>query len=103
MLKTEIKTIVKEVKEAVPTKRICDICGETVDESNWFRIITMHSDWGNDSAESLETRDACSPKCVLKFTEEYVVDSYDSKFNTKEIEIVHRRSLGYDDSEYSRR
>lgn len=103
MLKTEMKTIVKEVKEAVPVKRICDICGEIVDESNWFRINTRHYDWGNDSVESLETRDACSPKCVLKFTEEYVSDSYNSKFNTKEIEIEHRRSLGNDDSEYSRR
>lgn len=99
MLKKEITTETKVVRYEKPTERLCDICGKPVNPHNWFRITTSHSDWGNDSIESYETGDACSPECVLKFTREYVEDSFDNEHNTKVIEIEHRRSLGNDDSD----
>lgn len=54
----------------------CDICGEIIpvnksDESMYFKVVTGHHDWGNDSCESRETIDIC-PNCICKFTSEYL-------------------------------
>ena len=91
----ERKTIQREVVE-----RKCDICGKLIDPSNWFRIITSHHDWGNDSIESVESRDSCSAACTNEFSNEYINDSYNSSLNTKEINITHMRSIGKYDYEY---
>lgn len=79
--------------ETKPIKRICDICQKEIDCNNWFTITTSHHDWGNDSCESLETKDACSSKCVLKFASEYIEEAEKNKFNTRDIKIEHRRSI----------
>lgn len=84
----ERKTIQREVVE-----RKCNICGKLIDPSNWFRIITSHHDWGNDSIESVESRDSCSAACTNEFSNEYINGSYSSKFNTKKIEITHMRFI----------
>lgn len=94
----ERKKVTHVEVEDVIIGRKCDICGSNITESeregyNYFLIHTWHNDWGNDSIDSHEYKDACSPECVMKFTEEYVRDSFIRKFNTKSIEIEHVRSL----------
>lgn len=91
MVKYEKKehTIIKET----PVKVICDVCGNEVNPKNWFRITTSHSDWGNDSIDSYESFDVCSDKCAVMFASKYLKDAYEDEYNTKDIEIEHRRSI----------
>ena len=69
---------VTEVKETVVGEVLkCDICGKVIFDSRndteqqkrtgmsrdqyWWGLTTGHSDWGNDSADSIESFDICSP------------------------------------------
>lgn len=99
---TERKKIVKEVIENVIIGRKCDICKREITpnplnfsskEYNYFLITTHHNDWGNDSCDSYEEYDACSPECVMAFTSKYVAEAYDKVYNTEIIEIEHIRTL----------
>ena len=82
-----------ECVETTPVKRVCDFCQKEIDCSNWFRITTGHNDWGNDSCESIVNYDACSSRCAIDFAEEYIREAGEHKFNTKHIEIEHKRSI----------
>ena len=64
----------------------CDICKDVIpvkslshsnSEHRYFEVPTGHYDWGNDSCDSVETRDIC-PKCISKFIEEYLRDCSDT-------------------------
>jgi len=70
----ETKTVTKKVK--VGTK--CDICGRESRDPNeygdWHYADTRHGDWGNDSHESAEYYDVCSPACYLKLMRLAVLD-----------------------------
>lgn len=95
---TERKKVTHVEIEEVIIGRKCDVCGSSITGSeregyNYFLIHTWHNDWGNDSVDSHEYMDACSPECVMKFTEEYIRDSFISKINTKSIKIEHVMSL----------
>ena len=66
----------------------CDKCGEIIpvynhrecDKSIYYRVMTGHRDWGNDSCESIEHFDIC-PKCINAFTTEYLNNTeYDSAY-----------------------
>ena len=91
----------KVVVESVITGRKCDICGKdilpiniySVDQYNYFLITTHHHDWGNDSVDSYEYYDVCSPECVMAFANKYIRDSYDEVINSREIEVKHVRTL----------
>lgn len=56
----------------------CDVCGKIIPVDRWrdqelkyYTITTGHNDWGNDSVDSICTRDVC-PDCVLKFIAEFL-------------------------------
>lgn len=90
----EITELIEEkVRREKVTSRVCDICAKTVDPSNYFRITTSHMDWGNDSCDSYDYYDACCPECLLEFTESYVKQAYEDKYNTRCIKIEHKRHL----------
>ena len=83
--KKEVK-IIEEVQSAI----ICDGCNKEIDpKQGYFHVCTSHHDWGNDSFDSLEQYDFCSPACLCKFSNHYIQDSYDHIFNTCEITIKH--------------
>ena len=95
---TEDKEVIKKRIESVIIGRKCDICGKPIEELrhygyNYFLIHTWHNDWGNDSIDSHEYKDACCPECVIKFTESYISDAYKKPINSRAIEIVHVRTL----------
>lgn len=94
---TEKKEVTHVSVDEVIVGRKCDICGKNIEKRNgfynYFVIHTWHHDWGNDSIESHRHYDACCPECVMKFTQEYVGNSFADSFNTEEIEISHTRSL----------
>lgn len=72
------------VIKSVLVKITCDICDKEIsEEDNYYEVVTSHSDWGNDSHESLEEFDICSEECLKKQFDEYL----DFKSNTKNIKI----------------
>ena len=96
---TEKKEVTHVTVDEVIVGRKCDVCGKEIEKSydgrnyNYFVIHTHHSDWGNDSVDSHKYYDACCPACVMKFTKDYVEDSFVRMFNSKVIEIEHVRSI----------
>lgn len=69
---------IREKKEVTETKEVivgckCDNCGLITHEltsdgyrpKDWHQFNSHHHDWGNDSSDSYEYYDACSPKCFM--------------------------------------
>lgn len=86
------------IRECVIGKK-CDICGKEIPPTNvphlygepihdYYKITTHHYDWGNDSIDSYEHFDACSPDCAYKLWEKYIRNSAGTR-NTMCIEIEH--------------
>lgn len=72
----------------------CDICNKVIpvrgntDNRRYFEITTGHSDWGNDSIESMETVDVC-PDCVTKYIEDYLRDCSNTAYLNLRVEIAY--------------
>ena len=90
----DMKQIV--INEVVVGKK-CDVCFKDIPPTSrefprtshpYFDITTHHHDWGNDSVDSFEYFHACSPKCALKFVDEYLNDDFEGH-HSREIEIEH--------------
>ncbi|MDT3386702.1 MAG: hypothetical protein LIR46_02910 [Bacteroidota bacterium] len=103
---TERKEVTHVEVEDVLIGRKCDICGKDILPLehdigyNYFCIATHHHDWGNDSVESWDHKDACCPDCVMTFTDTYIRKAFERHVNSKEIEIKHCRTLGQGSPEY---
>ena len=76
----------------------CDVCGKDIppttgyflnEATPYYRITIHHNDWGNDSIDSYEYKDACSPECALKICEEYIPCNFKGN-NSRTIEIAHK-------------
>lgn len=83
----------------------CDICHKTIpvkkrnytDRSGrYFEITTGHNDWGNDSIESIETRDVCD-ECAPQFIYEYLDGIAYS--NTAYMKVKNKIVCGYRESD----
>lgn len=90
--KYEVKEHKVIEKTLVSERRYCDICRKEITGPYW-NATTGHNDWGNDSPESVESFDVCSVKCLGKVFDDYCKLS-DSPYNTRYIEIEHRKSAG---------
>lgn len=93
-----------EVKKILVTRdcvvgKKCDVCGKEIPPTaiphrhgepvfDYYEVTTHHSDWGNDSCDSYEHYDACSPDCAYKLWEDYIGDSAGTR-NSMCIEVVH--------------
>lgn len=70
------------VAKTVTTSTTCDGCGLVVDgeaPEDWVFVGTRHHDWGNDSHESCEVYDACSPACYFTVMSQFVIANSGSK------------------------
>lgn len=77
---TEKATVV----ERVVTATICDVCGKREEipqpttrswhPEGWKSFSSGHLDWGNDSEDSWEDWDVCSPECYLRLLKRVVED-----------------------------
>lgn len=89
----EEKEVVKRSVEKVTIGRICDCCREEIKPDrqllyNYFRVVTSHHDWGNDSIDSIESYDACCAECAWTMAKVYLEEAEKDR-NTMEIEIEH--------------
>ncbi len=68
------------IKQRVPVKRVCDICGK---ESKFLHNITHnHNSWRNDSIDSYENIEICeSPECYKGAFKQFQ-ESNNAKYNT---------------------
>ena len=87
------------IQECVVGKK-CDICGKEIPPAvipfrygepgyDYYEVTMHHHDWGNDSVDSYEYFDACSPDCAYKLWERYIHYSTGVK-NTMCIEVEHK-------------
>lgn len=90
----------KEVEETISSVGVCDICGKDfnykpgvgeVKVANYYHIVTGHYDWGNDSRESVKSRDACCDGCLSKFIQDWLRDKDVACSNTAYIQINKER------------
>ena len=65
---------VRELKKRTESSYVvisikCDTCGKESGDnflpSSWHEFDSQHSNWGDDSGESYEHHDICSPKCYI--------------------------------------
>jgi hypothetical protein len=70
---SSIKKIEQRPQE-VTTGYECDVCGKKINgfPSNWFHFNQHHDGWGNDSIDSYQYFDVCSPGCFLTQLKESV-------------------------------
>lgn len=106
MIETERKEVTTTKYEYVPVKGICDGCGKEFatrkyecyssdEDYDYYRIVTNHHNWGNDSCESYEAKDFCCIDCAMKFIRDYWEDkrSYGPGHMTHEMQIEHKFRL----------
>ena len=95
MIKKITRKVMREVEETVSSVGICDICGKEFNyeprhkakTASYYHIVTGHHDWGNDSCESVDSRDACCNECLSRFTQEWLKDEDVLSSDTAYIEI----------------
>lgn len=91
MIKTkyETKTYTKTEEVMVSEKRYCDVCIKEITGPHWF-VTTGHHDWGNDSVDSIEYKDACSIDCLNDIFGKYCeISGRKHHANTNYIEVEH--------------
>lgn len=49
----------------------CDCCMKKIEKGNYCRVVTGHHDWGNDSGDSITTKEICLD-CIVGFASIYL-------------------------------
>ena len=69
----------------------CDICGKVLrykyrpnsdfleERPKYFRVMTGHHDWGNDSCDSIEHKDICLG-CITDFISDYLSNASGTEY-----------------------
>lgn len=89
MIKTQYAVKTHIVTENVPIleKQYCDRCSKEI-TGHYYHLNTYHSDWGYESADSLEMMDLCSIECLANEFEKYCSES-NNPYNTMCFEVRH--------------
>lgn len=94
------------IRDCIVGKK-CDVCGKEISSTkhggpvyDYYEVTTHHNDWGNDSVDSYEHFDACSPDCAYKLWEEYIHKSAGTR-NTWCIDVEHINCWTLEDTEVS--
>jgi|GEM_PF-4304635 len=68
-MEIKIEKQVTKVKNVVIGYK-CDNCGKEVSQTRfpdeWHQFRSGHNEWGNDSYESIERNQVCSPDCYVE-------------------------------------
>lgn len=103
-----VRNIEKEVtvteKRAIGKQIYCDACEKLIFDTQdidtyhdphrhptqYWEVTTGHYDWGNDSCDSVETRQYCSKECLTKAFDQYLKRTEDM-INSEYFEIHNRQ------------
>lgn len=112
MSKTVESLLVKIVnKEKTKETCTCDICGRQIYKRSlvdseevpnnhfsvpFYDVTSGHADWGNDSGDSVEDYDICSPECLSILLDAYKNVSSKSDRNSWWIEIKHDYTFAFE-------
>ena len=66
IIEKEKVTVEREIIKGIE----CDVCKRKIVGKYW-KLSTHHYDWGNDSIESYEDFDLCSPECISVMLNKY--------------------------------
>lgn len=91
-----VDRIIKD-KKVVSIK--CDVCGKEIVGKFWV-LTTSHGDWGNDSVESIEHFDVCSPECLGNALNDYIERCEHSRTQCFELEQDFFKTESNDDYRY---
>lgn len=102
MIEEHKRKVMKEIDEVCGVKIVCDKCEKIIlnfvdgdshnkKDARYFRLVTGHHDWGNDSPDSVEVKDLCCETCVTNALADYFEDSKDS--NTAYFELSRARAV----------
>ncbi len=96
-------TLIKKVKKVTEEKEVitsvrCDNCGKIATKEytpdSWYRFSSFHREWGNDSIDSYEYYDVCSPECYIeKFIIEVAEMEHIQSGKVADMEIQFARRL----------
>lgn len=67
--------------------RSCDICGKEI-TGPYFEVMTSHSEWGNDSIESIRLIDCCDSTCLHHAVDRYRIDL--EIYPSMELQVWHK-------------
>lgn len=112
MIEKEYKTaMIKQKIEYIRTCK-CDRCGKVIfkhygdefkelannvernNKVSYYHVTSGHNDWGNDSVDSIVTKDVC-PSCLVNEYSDYV-DKTSKGINSQYIEIEHENTYSLD-------
>ncbi len=63
------------VTKEVIVRTVCDGCGQTFEgdpPTSWEHFMSGHSEWGNDSSESVDWHGACSLQCFVEVAKDVI-------------------------------
>lgn len=111
MAKTIESLTIKKIEKMPATETCtCNVCGQLIyrrslQESDelpkndelysFWDVTTGHNDWGNDSPESIEQYEVCSPTCLQELFDIYKSESNEYQRNSKYIYVHHTYIFGY--------
>ena len=101
MIYTEDRKVTHISHEDVPVRGECDVCRKELLQRNdglydYYRIVTHHNNWGNDSIDSFETMDFCCMDCMMEYIRKYWNDKREGYIpgrDTYRMEVCHMYNL----------
>ena len=103
--KTEKKVVYKSMRDLVGIK--CDCCEKIIPAvvdtkthryCKYYRVLTGHHDWGNDSCDSMVYRDVC-PDCINDFVTDYIKKGTGTEYIEIETKCVYPVAVEYNEDE----
>lgn len=97
VLSDEVKEVVYQKKRTLIGVE-CDECGKVIKPSKvsrdarYFRVMTGHYDWGNDSNDSIVYRDLC-PTCTEQFVADYINSAKDTQYIRIDNKYVYKHDI----------
>lgn len=89
-----MSTAQKTVTQSVIVGYKCDVCGKESERAeDWATMAHHHSQWGNDSCDSVENFDLCSPECYLiqlRSSADEMSSYYTAEIDDKPLAFVQR-------------
>lgn len=93
MIKTEIKKVTSKQEVTIGYK--CDCCGKEIYETQlpreWHNFNSNHDEWGNDSVDSYEYYDVCSPKCY----KDKIIEIVEGEYKNRKFATIDEKSIQF--------